>query len=598
MDKRSFLLYERLLKLKTEGSILLLMIVFTIALTGCGKDKEEQAISIEPGITIDTTSSNAVETPVIEIENPVAADVAEMDDADDPQAEEKTDGESSGAKVEITELKNEFETSGITLGIDVAKWQGTIDWQQVAASGIEFAIIRVGYRAESTGVIYEDPCAKYNLQQAQAAGIKLGAYFYSTAVTVEEAAEEAAWVTSFIAQYPITYPVAYNCENFKTATSRQYSLTKEERSNIAMAFLDYVQAKGYTPMFYASKNELTDNMDWETDRLSAKYKIWVSQYPQVPYPQTARSSFTGSHAMWQYTSNGTIAGVPKGTDINVAYFGYSQAAEPKDTTTPVEIVAANPEVGIVFTEVNETVTAKSETNLRTVPSSVDDSTIVVKLKNGETATRTGIGNNGWARVIYNGQKLYAVSSYLTTDLNYSTSSTQDFSPSSVSSSGSSVDADGYTSVNDTVTPKDSVNLRSSADMSSGNNIVGLVSYGEVLTRTGTSTGGWSRLLYNGQTVYAVTQYLTTDMKYKAENTPTKENPEAGMSFTSANDTVTPKIQTNLRTVPNTESADTIVTTVSNGETLLRTGTSSKGWSRINYNGQTVYAVTSYLTVAQ
>lgn len=582
-----------------RGTVLLLITVMVVGLTGCGKKEEETpAISVEPEMTIDTTSNNAVETPIIEIENPVAADVAEMDDAGDPQAEENTDGESSGAKVEITVLKNEYETSGITLGIDVAKWQGTIDWQQVAASGIEFALIRVGYRAESTGVIYEDPCAKYNLQQAQAAGIKLGAYFYSTAITAEEAAEEAAWVTSFIAQYPITYPVAYNCENFKTTTSRQYSLTKEERSSIAMAFLDYVQAKGYTPMFYASKNELTDNTDWETDQLAAKYKIWVSQYPEVPYPQTASSSYTGSHAMWQYTSNGTIAGVPKGTDINVAYFGYSQAAEPKDTTTPVEIVAANPEVGIVFTEVNETVTAKSETNLRTVPSSADDSTIAVKLKNGETATRTGIGNNGWARVLYNGQKLYAVSSYLTTDLSYSAASAQTSTGSSESSSGSGVDADGYTPVNDTVTPKNDVNLRSSADMSSGDNIIGLVSYGEVLTRTGTSTGGWSRLLYNGQTVYAVTQYLTTDMNYKAANTPTTENPEAGMSFTAVNDTVTPKIQTNLRTVPNTESADTVVATVSSGEALQRTGTSSKGWSRISYNGQTVYAVTSYLTAVQ
>ncbi|MFT3985734.1 MAG: SH3 domain-containing protein, partial [Lachnospiraceae bacterium] len=153
-------------------------------------------------------------------------------------------------------------------------------------------------------------------------------------------------------------------------------------------------------------------------------------------------------------------------------------------------------------------------------------------------------------------------------------------------------------VNDSVTPKDNVNLRSNADMSSGDNIVGTVSYGEALTRTGTSAGGWSRLLYNGQTVYAVTQYLTTDMNYKTANTPTVESPESGMSFTAVSDTVTPKIQTNLRTVPSTESADTVVATVSNGETLQRTGTSSKGWSRINYNGQTVYAVTSYLTAVQ
>lgn len=583
---------------KTVHVVLLIGI---LCLTGCGK-KQEQVTNIEPEISIsEEPIVEAEETPVIEIGESVAADVAQMDDIDDPQAEENSDGEGRGAVVEISSIKNEYETSGVTYGIDVAKWQGNIDWQQVASSGVEFVIIRVGYRAETTGVIYEDPCAKYNLQQAQAAGLKLGAYFYSTAVNAQEAAEEAAWVTNFIAQYPITYPVAYNCENFKSATSRQYTLTKEERTVVAMAFLDYVQSKGYEPMFYASRNELTDNIDWETDKLTAKYKIWVSQYPDSPYPDTPSSSYTGTHAVWQYTSNGAVAGISKGTDINVAYFGYSQVASPKDTTTPVQLAEADPEVGIKFTEVNETVTAKSETNLRTVPSSANEDTIVVKLKNGETATRTGIGNNGWARIIYNGQKLYAVSSYLTTDLSYSTATTtiaDGTGDNAGVTSQSTVDADGYSAVNDTVTPKDTVNLRNSADMSSADNIVGQVSYGDSLQRTGTSTGGWSRLLYNGQTVYAVTKYLTTDMNYKTTNTPSCDNPEAGMSFTAVNDTVTPKIQTNLRTVPSTESADTVVATVSNGEMLQRIGISSKGWSKISYNGQTVYVVTSYLTVTQ
>ncbi|MFT3985563.1 MAG: hypothetical protein QM697_16795, partial [Lachnospiraceae bacterium] len=120
MKKGSFL-YDVI-----KRTTLLLIAAMVISLYGCGKEEEEApAISVEPEITTDTASDNTLETPVIEIENPVAADVAEMDDADDPQAEENTDGESSGAKVEITVLKNEYETSGITLGIDVAKWQGT-----------------------------------------------------------------------------------------------------------------------------------------------------------------------------------------------------------------------------------------------------------------------------------------------------------------------------------------------------------------------------------------------------------------------------------------------------------------------------------------
>ena len=89
-------------------------------------------------------------------------------------------------------------------GIDVARYQGTIDWKQVADSGVEFAMIRVGYRTQVAGEITEDTNARYNLQEAAKHGIKLGAYFFSSAVTKEEAREEAAWVAEFISHYPIT----------------------------------------------------------------------------------------------------------------------------------------------------------------------------------------------------------------------------------------------------------------------------------------------------------------------------------------------------------------------------------------------------------
>lgn len=78
-----------------------------------------------------------------------------------------------------------------------------------------------------------------------------------------------------------------------------------------MTFLDYIKEQGYDPMFYAAKNELTGSADWDTAQLSGKYPIWVSQYPDVPYPQTARSDYSGSHTMWQYTSRGTVDGIAK-----------------------------------------------------------------------------------------------------------------------------------------------------------------------------------------------------------------------------------------------------------------------------------------------
>lgn len=424
----------------------------------------------------------------------IAAEVAGMDDEEDPQKEESINIDGAGAVSDISAvMKGANETEEVSYGIDVAKWQGTIDWKQVADSGVEFAMIRIGYRTQKTGIIMEDPLAKYNMQQAKEAGLKLGVYFFSTAVTEEEAREEAAWVTGFIAQYPITYPVVYNCEGFQSPESRQYGMDNADRSSCAVAFLDYVQENGYTPMFYAAKNELEGNTLWDTDRLSAKYKIWVSQYPDVPYPDTAASSYSGTHQMWQYTSQGTVPGIGKGVDMNVAYFSYSESAEAVDNT-PYEVVEADAEALLNMTEVNEQITAKIETNLRTEPSTASDDTIVGKLKNGEIATRTGISSGGWSRLDYNGQKVYAVSSYLTTDLSYVPTV---------------FDTSVYTEVNEQVTPKIECNLRTEPGTEKEGTIVATIKNGDVVTRTGINPNtGWSRLDYNGQTVYAVSSYLT------------------------------------------------------------------------------------------
>lgn len=418
--------------------------------------------------------------------------IGALDDAQDPQNADAAGNERNGAEVTVAAI-NENEISGVTIGIDVSKYQGTIDWNMVRESGVEFAMIRVGYRAKSTGEIFEDPTARYNLQEAQAAGIKIGAYFFSSAVTKEEAREEAVFTMNIIAKYRITYPVAYNCEDFQSTDSRQYGLDASARTELACAFLDEISAAGYTPMFYASKGELEGNAQWNTDTLSSRYKIWVAQYPDQPYPQTNASSYTGTHAMWQYTGQGIVTGISNKTDVNVAYFGYLQEAEAKDETPP-ETVEANPEVGIIFTEVNETVTAKQETNLRSEPSTLNDASIVTTLMHGDTATRTGIGHNGWSRVIYNGQTLYAVTSYLTTDM---------------ADTGQQAPPQGavYTSVYEQVTAKIETNLRTEPSTANADTVVGVLHNGEYLIRTAIGDNGWSQLDYNGMTVYAVSSYL-------------------------------------------------------------------------------------------
>ena len=581
----------------------------------------------ETGSELETADSGETQEESA-VTSTVAAEVGSMDDEEDPQGGANAAGTGGGASVDLNAAaKPEGETDEVTLGIDVSKYQGSIDWEQVAQSGVEFAMIRVGYRTKVTGIIYEDPGARYNLQEATKNGLLVGAYFFSSAVTQEEAQEEAAWVADFISRYQITYPVAYNCEDFQSPDSRQYGLGVEERTDIACAFLDTIAAAGYTPMFYASRNEMEGSAQWNMDTLGSRYRVWVSQYPEQPYPETPASTYSGTHAMWQYTSQGTVAGIRGSVDVNLAYFGYSQAAAAKDQT-PAEEVAANPELGINFTEVNDTVTAKELTNLRSLPTTLD-SEVVYQLSNGETVQRTGIGSNGWDRVIYNGQKLYAVHNFLTTDLSENASggaestaaqsgseneSDSQSSDAAGSDSGSSEEAEAasgsaqaddgtsesagmvFRDVSEAVTARDQVNLRDQPSTDTGN-VVGTLSYGEAVVRTGVSDTGWSRLEVNGQVVYASSRLLATSMDYKEQEKITNENPEAGMHFTAASGIMMAKSgQTNLRTLPTTNEPSQVVAQLTGDATAERIEEDKdRGWTKLIYNGQTVYAVSSYLT---
>lgn len=418
--------------------------------------------------------------------------------ADPEEVIAKEGEEAPGADVDVKKIVAENETDEITIGIDVAKYQGTIDWKKVSDSGIDFAIVRVGYRTLVSGEIVADSNAKYNMQEAQKYGIKVGAYFFSTAVSEAEAIEEANWVADYISKYQITYPVAYNCEGFETVNSRQYSMTKTQRTDVALAFLNRITERDYIGMFYASTSELQAEAKWETTRIETAYKIWVAQYPNAPYPQKEAPDYEGVYAMWQYTNQGTIAGIDKPVDVNVAYFGFNKITGAQSSETP-ESVQADPEALMNFQEVNETVTAKEKTNLRNKPSQGSDSSVLFTLSNGETATRTGVSNSGWSRVIYNGKTCYAVSSYLTTDLNYQP-------PQLEADTGFKTK---FTDVSEQVTAKEEVNLRTMPSVTdAGSQVVATIKNGDVVTRTGVNTElGWSRVEYNGQTLYCISSYL-------------------------------------------------------------------------------------------
>ena len=162
----------------------------------------------------------------------------------------------------------------------------------------------------------------------------------------------------------------------------------------------------------------------------------------------------------------------------------------------------------------------------------------------------------------------------------------------------------FTDVQDVVTAKDTTNLRDIPSQGEESNVIAIIKNGEAVNRTGTSDGGWSRLDYNGQVCYAVTNYLTTDLSTQ-EASGTDANIEGtgdGLKtkFTDCSDTVTAKIEVNLRALPSVTNPDaTVMAVLHNGETVARTGVNDEfGWSKVDYNGQTLYCITSYITTVQ
>jgi len=512
-----------------------------------------------------------------EVKDKVVYDTTITGDAEQDPENVETE-EEDGADVNALDLSEE---KGRSNGIDVSKWQGKIDWQKVKNSGIEFAFIRIGYRGEN-GIVYKDDNADYNIQQAQKAGVLVGVYFFSTAVSEAEAKEEAEWTLQAIEGYKISYPVVYDCEGYKNSTSRMFELSASERTANAMTFLQIIKDAGYDAMFYGARGEIGDEVYWDIAKIEKKYKVWVAHYSTVAYPEKDKPDYEGKCAAWQYTNKGRVDGVSGNVDMVVCYFTKKEAAAKNASAAPATAKAPLTDEEKLYTSVNEQVTAKEVTNLRTAATT--KSNIVAALKNGEVATRIGVGKNGWSRLQYNGQTVYAITSYLTTDLAAKETIQTPTQPKDM------VAGHEFTPKSDKVTAKEYVNLRVLPTTDSES--VGQLKSGEFLERTAVSNKGWSRLIYNGQTVYAKTSLLSNEVV--EQTTPTTPSASSD-GYSSVDEQVTAKKETNLRTQPTTGEGSEIVHTLLKGEYVRRIGVHTNGWSKLEYNGQTVYAISSYLT---
>ncbi|MBD5478494.1 MAG: hypothetical protein HDR14_04245 [Lachnospiraceae bacterium] len=211
-----------------------------------------------------------------------------------------------------TEIKGVQAVSGTaSLGIDVSKWQGEIDWDKVKNDGIEFVIIRCGYRGSVTGTLVEDPYFEQNIRGATAAGLQVGVYFFTQAVNEVEAVEEASMVVSLIRDYELTYPVFIDTEG-AGGNGRADSLSVERRTAVCEAFCTTVENAGFEAGVYASRNWYNKNL--ETAFLD-DFVIWLAEYRSVPLYQ-------GYYQMWQYTSKGSVNGISGNVDMNISYMGY------------------------------------------------------------------------------------------------------------------------------------------------------------------------------------------------------------------------------------------------------------------------------------
>lgn len=193
-------------------------------------------------------------------------------------------------------------------GLDVSKHQGTIDWESVRAAGFDFAFIRIGYRGNTTGDIYEDDYARENLDGAKAAGLDVGVYFYAQATNAVEAAEEAQWCLDYLDREKLDLPVVYDWE-YAGGSSRTAGMDKSTLTECVRIFCDAIADGGYQSMVYFNPHVGNDLLD--LNQLQ-QYPWWLAHYKDtLDYPYRVN--------IWQYTETGSVPGIKGDVDIDLMF---------------------------------------------------------------------------------------------------------------------------------------------------------------------------------------------------------------------------------------------------------------------------------------
>lgn len=312
--------------------------------------------------------------------------------AEDPSKLVKKQQKLKGVAKETTAKTavQKYETNETSLGIDVSTWQGKINWSKVKASGINFAMIRAGFRGTVSGEIKKDNWFETNIKGAIANNINVGVYFFSMAKNKEEALEEAKWLANQIKDYDISYPVAIDIEIFDR--DRLSGVSFSQMTENALTFCTYMRSKGYTPMIYSYMNALTKNFD--TAKFSNE-RIWLAQYNDVV-------TYKGKYHMWQYTSSGSVPGISGRVDMNVAYFSVTNDVTKREVVNGITKVNNDPDVE--FIPMNMSTTLNKDVILRSSPYA-NYPNKAGSLEKNTSIKVTGISDN-FVRIVYNGDTFY------------------------------------------------------------------------------------------------------------------------------------------------------------------------------------------------
>jgi GH25 family lysozyme M1 (1,4-beta-N-acetylmuramidase) len=340
----------------TFVAVILVMVLLLNGGFGESKAKKEQSTAASSPVILEDEEEASEETTKVGVLTPDDLDFWDMypeqEESEEPESEEEAvqetvesdpasdgkhtliqyaDGEEEWVLISPYLPKNEYDFTKLVCqsdimkyyvngkqvsytGVDISKLQDYVDFVKVKKAGIDFVMLRVGVRGYGTGQLLLDDYFSDNLKRATDAGLEVGVYFSSQAITKEEAVEEANMVLENLGEYRISYPVAFDMESVENDTARTDALSRSEKTDIAKAFLDTISAAGYKTIIYGNKEWLIKQIDMS--KLTA-YDVWLSQQTDIPdYPY----QFT----MWQYSQQGSVDGIAGYADMNISFIDYSE----------------------------------------------------------------------------------------------------------------------------------------------------------------------------------------------------------------------------------------------------------------------------------